>query len=140
MTDKQKMFADEYLANGFQAGKAYLAVYRNTKSESAAYANSCRMLNYPEVKEYIQQRMKEIQTEKTADAQEVMEYLTAVMRGEQQDELLTMAGISKEVRVSSRDRNKAAELLGKAHGLFEKNVNLTGDMGIKIEVDYGDNS
>lgn len=140
MTDKQKMFADEYLANGFQAGKAYLAVYRNTKSENAAYANSCRMLNYPEVKEYIRQRMKEIQTEKTADAQEVMEYLTAVMRGEQQDELLTMDGIAKEVRVSSRDRNKAAELLGKAHGLFEKNVNLTGDMGIKIEVDYGDNS
>lgn len=140
MTDKQKMFADEYLANGFQAAKAYLAVYRNTKSESSAYANSCRMLNYPEVKEYIQQRMKEIQTEKTADAQEVMEYLTAVMRGEQQDELLTMDGISKEVRVSSRDRNKAAELLGKAHGLFEKNVNLTGDMGIKIEVDYGEDS
>ena len=140
MTDKQKMFADEYLANGFQVGKAYRAVYKNSKSDMAVRANSSRLMSDPEVKEYIQQRLKEIRTEKTADAVEVLMYLTAVMRGEQQDELLTMDGISKEVRVSSRDRNKAAELLGKVYGLFDKNVNLTADMGIKIEVDYGEDS
>lgn len=140
MTDKQKMFADEYLANGFQAGKAYKAVYKNSKSDTAVRANSSRLMGNPEVKEYIQQRLKEIQTEKTADAVEVLMYLTAVMRGEQQDEMLTMDGITKEVRVGSRDRNKAAELLGKVHGLFDKNVNLTGDMSIKIEVDYGEDS
>lgn len=138
MTDKQKMFADEYLANGLQAAKAYMAVYRTVKTKQVAAAAASRLLERPDVKEYIQGRLKDIQNEKTADAQEILEYLTNVMRGQQTDELLTMDGCIRDLKVNTKDRNKAAELLGKYHGLFEKNVNLTGDMSIKIEVDYGE--
>lgn len=130
MTDKQKMFADEYLANGLQGAKAYKAVYKTVKSDGAAYVNASKLLAKEEVKDYIQKRLEEIRSEKTADAAEVIMYLTSVMRGEQKDELLTIDGDAKEVRVNTRDRNKAAELLGKVHGIFEKNVNLSVEVPV----------
>lgn len=70
--------------------------------------------------------------EKTADAKEVMEYLTSVMRGESQAEIVVIEGTgdgcSDARRMSKapdeKERLKAAELLGRRYGLFKENVNL----------------
>lgn len=53
MTEKQKQFCDEYLANGLNATQAYLAVYKNVKSEDAARTNASRLLTNANVREYI---------------------------------------------------------------------------------------
>uniref|UniRef100_UPI00272D79E8 terminase small subunit n=1 Tax=Ileibacterium valens TaxID=1862668 RepID=UPI00272D79E8 len=112
------------------ATQAYLAVYKSVKSPSVASVCSTKLLRKASVKSYIDKRMGEIHNEKTADIAEVMEFFTSSMRGQLKDEVLTMEGSIKEVRISSRDRLKAAESLAKAHGLFEKNVNISVDLPI----------
>ena len=47
-----------------------------------AATNGGRLLRNAEVQKYIDDQMEELHNEKTADAQEVIEYLTAVLRGE----------------------------------------------------------
>nr|DAJ68713.1 MAG TPA: Terminase small subunit [Caudoviricetes sp.] len=61
-----------------------------------------------------------------ATADEVLEYLTKVMNGEEKDAF----GLD----VSVADRTKAAELLGKRHMLFTDKVKLDAE----IEIDISD--
>lgn len=54
------LFVEELLKNGFHRVKAYQAAYPGTEYFSAA-ASATRLLKMPEVKEYLNQRMKENQ-------------------------------------------------------------------------------
>ena len=125
------MFADEYLID-LNATRAYKAVYKSIKNDETARANGSRLLTNANVKEYIDKQLERIHNEKTADAQEVMEYLTSVMRGESEAEVVVVEGIakgvSKAVKVQKapeeRERLKAAELLGKRFGIFKENLNI----------------
>ncbi|HGF7840817.1 TPA: terminase small subunit, partial [Enterococcus hirae] len=86
---------------------------------------------------YIDKRLAEMKNERTADAQEVLEYLTAVMRGEYKEETIIGLGEGEQtivdIDVGAKDRLKAAELLGKRHALFTDKVDLqTGDIVIKV--------
>lgn len=58
LTDKQKLFADEYLID-LNATRAYKAVYKNVKSDDVAAVNGNRLLRNAKVREYITQRMQE---------------------------------------------------------------------------------
>jgi len=58
LTDKQKLFADEYLID-LNATRAYKAAYKNIKSDAVAAQAGSRMLRNVKVAEYIEQRMKE---------------------------------------------------------------------------------
>jgi phage terminase small subunit len=58
LTDKQKLFADEYLID-LNATRAYKAVYKNCKSDEAAKAAASRLLTNVNVATYIQERMKD---------------------------------------------------------------------------------
>lgn len=58
------------------------AAYPNCKKNSSADAAARKLLGNTRIKKYIDDRLEEIHNEKTADAQEVMEYLTSVLRGE----------------------------------------------------------
>ncbi len=77
LTDKQKLFADEYLID-LNATRAYKAVYKNCKSDEAAAVNANRLLRNAKVAEYIEQRMKdrERRTEITQD--KVLNELAAI--------------------------------------------------------------
>ena len=94
------------------------------------------------VKSYIDEQLEKLHNKKTADAQEVMEYLTSVMRGEHKEEILCLVGDGcqkiKQIDVSAKERLKAAELLGKRYGIFSDKVDLNADMDLNITVDYGD--
>ena len=92
MTEKQKIFADEYLID-LNATRAYRAAYPAVKKDETARANGSRMLTNANVKKYIDKRLEEIHSEKTADAKEVMEYLTAVLRGESRSEEIVVEGL-----------------------------------------------
>lgn len=122
MTEKQKLFADEYLID-LNATRAYKAVYKNCKNDNAAAACAAKLLRNPKVKKYIDERLEEIKSQKIADAQEVMEYLTSVMRGESNSEVLRFIGDGYQETTSKapdeKEKLKAAELLGKRYGLFK---------------------
>lgn len=92
LTPKRKAFADEYLTD-LNGTRAYKEVYRNVKNDATAAAAS-RLLKNVKVKAYIAERMKEIQTEKTADLEEVIRFFSSVMRGEVKDQFDLDATIS----------------------------------------------
>lgn len=139
MTDKQRKFADEYLID-CNGTRAYKAAYPNVKKDSTAAAAATRMLKNVKVAEYVAEKLAEISSHKTADAQEVMEYLTSVLRGESEAEVVVVEGYgdgcSEAKRIKKnpdeRERLKAAELLGKRFGLFTEKVNLEGNAKVVI--------
>lgn len=145
MTEKQKLFADEYLID-LNATRAYRAVYKNIKNDGVARRNGSRLLTNADIKKYIDDRLEEIHNEKTADAQEVMEYLTSVLRGESTSEEIVVEGCgdgcsearTMEKKPSEKDRLKAAELLGKRFGLYTDKVEMDADMDLNITIDYGE--
>lgn len=147
MTEKQKIFADEYLID-LNATRAYKVAYPNVKNDAVAAAAAARLLRNVKVKNYIADRMEEIHNEKTADAQEVIEYLTSVLRGESTAQEIVVEGTGdgcSEARTiekspSEKERLKAAELLGKRYALFTDKVETDVDMNLNITIDYGEDN
>lgn len=132
MTDKQQIFADEWLKD-MNGGRAYKVAYPRVKKDATARANASRLLTNANIKAYIDEQLEKMRNERTADAQEVIEYLTSVMRGEQTETVATSKGLFREVEVGAKDRIKAAELIGKRHALFTDKVDLQqGDIVIKV--------
>ena len=135
MNVKQKRFCDEYLIDCNATQAAIRAGY----SEKTAYSVGQRMLKNVEVKSYIEQQLDLIHNEKTADAQEVLEYLTSVMRGEHTEQTLKLVGegvqVITDIDVAAKERLKAAELIGKRYGMFTDKVNLAGAVPIFIADD-----
>ena len=131
MTDKQRKFCDEYLidCNGV---RAYQAAYPHIKNEHSARTLASRLLTKVDIKNYIDEQLQKISNDKIADAKEVMQYLTSVLRGESKGTELVVEGVGEgcseareiEKAPSEKDRLKAAELLGKRYGLFKDNVAL----------------
>ena len=73
------------------------------------------MLTKANIKEYIETRLKQLESKKLAGAREVLEYLTSVMRGEQTESVATAKGIYDNVPVSAKDRISAAKELLKRY-------------------------
>lgn len=135
LTQKQRRFIDEYIISGNATQAAIKAGYSKKTARKIGQEN----LTKPDIKTEIERRNAEIQSEKTADMTEVMEYLTSVMRGEQTESVATSKGIFPGVEVSAKDRIKAAELIGKRNGAWTDKKELTGDLKIDIGVgDYDD--
>ena len=135
MTDKQKRFCDEYLID-CNATRAYKAAYPTIKSDVVAATNGGRLLRNAKVSAYIEEQLEKMHNEKTADAQEVIEYLTAVMRGQHTEQTLQLCGDGcqkiVDISVSAKERLKAAELIGKRYGLFTDRVGLEGTIPVVI--------
>lgn len=125
---KQQRFVDEYIISGNATQAAIKAGY----SKRSAYSVGQENLRKPVIKAAIDKRNAEIESEKTADMTEVMEYLTYVMRGEQTESVATAKGIYDNVPVSAKDRIKAAELIGKRHGAWTDKKEISGNMNIDI--------
>ena len=123
LTLKQRKFADEYIISG-NATESYKKAYSSVKKDSTANTNASRMLRNAKVKKYIDERLKEIESEKTASIKEVMEYLSSVMRGEQREQTLIGRGQGFQektyIDVSAKDRLKAADILNKIHQAREE--------------------
>lgn len=86
LTHKQRLFADEYIKSG-NATQSYIKAGYRVKSEKVAGVNANRMLGNARVKSYIDAKMAEIESHKIADAKEVLQYLTRVLRGEETEEI-----------------------------------------------------
>ena len=114
LTTKQRKFCDEYIKSG-NATEAYFKAGYQIKSNEAARANASRMLTKANIKEYIETRLKRLESEKIAGAREVLEYLSSVMRGEQTESVATARGVYDNVPVSAKDRISAAKELLKRY-------------------------
>lgn len=122
LTLKQQRFADEYVIHG----NIYRAAINAGYSEAYSKGNSIKLLENVSVKSYIDARLEELKKESIAEQDEVLQYLTAVMRGEMKDEALMVVPIGDfesevqrhDQRADTSQRTKAAELLGKRYGLF----------------------
>lgn len=127
LTKKQQRFCDEYLIdfNICKAGE------RAGCSQRTAF----RIMENPIAKRYIDERMAEMSTARIADATEVMEYLTLVMRGEAKDEVAVPScdGVEMvEVSPDTKSRLRAAELLGKRYRLFTDKVEVAATVPVII--------
>ncbi len=139
LTEKQKLFAEEYLKD-LNATRAYREIYKSCKSDKVAGVNSSRMLGNARVQTYIKGLIDEIHSDKIATAEEVMEYLTKVLRGESESEIVVVEGTGDGCSSARRlqkapdekERTKAAELLGRRYGMFTDNFKTGGVVSVQI--------
>lgn len=152
LTRKQQLFCDEFLIDLNATQAAIRAGYK----EKYAHTNAPKLLQNTTIKEYIEKRMAEKEDQLIAKQDEVLKYLTAVMRRELMEHVVIT--VSEEhsyyapdedgkmrkhtdktekpevVQIPARlsDSNKGAELLGKRYRLFTDSVDLNGAMPIVI--------
>lgn len=173
LNDKQKLFCDEYLLDmnayaaalraGYKKSTArYASKWINPNENPQKPADQKKSKFNPEMRAYIDARMAEKEDALIAKQDEVMKYLTAVMRRELSEHVVVTTTeertwyapdangtmrkqterkeTPKIVEIPSRlsDANKAAELLGKAYTMFTDRVEQDVDMELNITVDYGD--
>lgn len=117
LTPKQRAFCDYYIELGNATEAAIKAGYNKKTARQIGSMNLTKV----DIKQYIDERLAKIEDARIAKGEEVLQYLTKVMRGEEKDQF----GLD----ASLQDRTKAAELLGKRYRLFvekiEADVNQT---------------
>jgi phage terminase small subunit len=140
MTEKQQRFCDEYLVDL----NATQAAIRSGYSKKTAYSIGQENLSKPVIKEYIEKRMAEKEKQLIADQDEVLKYLTKVLRGESQSEIVVVENIgdyTSEARLlqkapDEKERLKAAELLGKRYNLFSDKMKV--DVALPVVISGGE--
>jgi phage terminase small subunit len=157
LTAKQQRFCDEYLIDLNATQAAIRAGYSEKNARNIASENLAK----PNIREYIDNRLAEKEKALIADQNEVLKYLTATMRREKKESVVVTTSeersvyvpddngtmrkqtVKKEtpqiVEIPARlsDANKAAELLGKAYGLYTEKVEADVDADLNINIDYG---
>lgn len=142
LTAKQQRFCDEYLIDLNATQAAIRAGY----SKKTAAQTAARLLTNVKIQEYIENRMAEKEAALIADQDEVLKYLTSVLRGQSKSTEIVIEGLGDgstkarkmEKEPSEKDKLKAAELLGKRYGLYTDKVEEKVDMELNVNIDYGD--
>lgn len=111
LTPKQKAWCDYFLQSGNGMEAAVKAGYRYPKASAEDNRRK------PACKAYIDKRMKPKDKRRIADADEVLDYLSGVMRGEIKDQF----GLD----ASLQDRTKAAQELLKRYAVADQRQQST---------------
>ena len=135
LTHKEILFCEKYIETQ-NTTQSYLYMKPNVK-ESTANVEGCKLLKKPSIRKYIDERLKpiqeEIQKKAVADANEILEFITAVIRGEVKDQL--------GFETSVKDRLSASKMLADRYKLFEKPTeNEEQEKTTKVIVEVVDNS
>lgn len=148
VTEKQKVFADEYLID-LNATRAYKVAYPTVKNDDTAAAAATRMLRNVKVAEYIQERMQERKKRTEITQDKVLQELAAVAFSNATDyvevrdntvivkdtaslsdtQIKALSGIKESrggIEVKLNDKLKALELLGRHLGMFKDKVEVSG--------------
>lgn len=142
LTAKQKRFCEEYIVDCNATQAAIRAGYK----EKYAHTNANKLLQKTTLKNYINEMLENVKSNNIADATEVMEYLTSVVRGKSMSEIVVIEGVGEGCSIArtmqkqpdEKERLKAAELLGKRYSLFKDNVNVDGVSQVVIINDLED--
>ncbi|WP_347994165.1 terminase small subunit [uncultured Eubacterium sp.] len=180
MTDKQIIFANEYLID-LNGTRAYKEAYPHVKNDNTAAAAATRLMNNPEVKDYIDKRIKDrlerievtqddviqelaaiafangsdyakvvtkpvmIQTSEgdyvpALDSEGNQMYYQAVEIEETEEltkrQIKAISGIKQGkngIELTTYDKVKALELLGKHLGIFKDKVEVSGNINNPFE-------
>lgn len=111
LTPKQKAWCDYFLQSGNAVDAARKAGYKNPKISGMENSHK------PACKQYIDIRMQPKEKRRIADADEVLDYLSGVMRGEIKDQF----GLD----ASLQDRTKAAQELLKRYAVADQRQQST---------------
>ncbi|WP_099950584.1 terminase small subunit [Ezakiella peruensis] len=135
LTIKQKKFADEYIISGNASEAAIKAGYKESSARSIGNEN----LTKPDIKSYIDERMKELDDKKIAEQKEVLAFYTSVMRGEVREPMAISNGMGEDIKMvipSAATRKSAADSLAKAHGMFIQKLEIEAEtVVIKDDID-----
>lgn len=130
LTAKQERFVQEYLIDLNATQAAIRAGY----SKKTAGVIGVENLKKPYIREAIEEKLKQIDDEKTADAKEIREFWTRVMRGDEKETVLRYDSeghqVETEISVSMKDRIKASEMLGKSFAMFTDKIGLTATVPV----------
>ena len=148
MTEKQKLFCDEYLIDLNATQAAIRAGY----SEKTAYSMGNENLRKPELQVYIQHRLEEKESALIAKQDEVLKTLTRILRREESEAVVvackkhrsyyddagkkviddTEEPVIVEIPTKISDVNKAAEMLGRYYALFTDKTQVEGIGPVQI--------
>jgi phage terminase small subunit len=142
LTAKQQRFCDEYLIDLNATQAAIRAGYSKKTANRIGTENLSKLV----IREYIEKRMAEKEAALIANQDEVLKYLTSVLRGQSKSTEIVIEGLGDgstkarkmEKEPSEKDKLKAAELLGKRYGLYTEKVEEKVDMELNVTIDYGD--
>ncbi|GED13992.1 terminase small subunit [Aneurinibacillus migulanus] len=139
LTPKQQAFADYYIETGNAEEAARKAGYKSPRG------NAHKLLQNTAIKQYIDEIMDSKNNERIASQDEVLEYLTSVMRGvpfiteyEDTDEEGNVVTKQNKIYPYFKERNQAAELLGKRYAMWTEKQQVEGNVGVTIVDDIGD--
>lgn len=88
LTEKQKRFVDFYIQTGNASEAARLAGYKGKNLNRIGTENLSNLV----IKNAIDARLKEFESNRKADAKEILEYMTSVMRGELEEDVVSAVG------------------------------------------------
>lgn len=117
---KEEMFINEYINNGGDKYKAYDVCGGVAKDKNKAIA---RMMK-PYIQEEISYRMGLVASKGVADANEIMQYFTQVMRGEVNDQFGLDAPLSERTAAARELAKRQIDALEKAQA-SKKNIDMT---------------
>ena len=149
LTLKQEAFVDEYFK---QEGNCYAAAIaagysKATAKEANKWINEQTLksphkkrLYKPEIAAAIDERREQLKSERVADAQEIMEFHTAVLRNEITEKVVVITGDGDgmssagllEKPPSIKDRQGSADTLAKILGIISNKVEVGGTIPVVI--------
>lgn len=140
LSEKQRRFADEYIISGTAYSSAIKAGY----SETYAKTDSHKLLENTRIKQYIDKRLNELKSNKVADQQEIMEFLTSVIRGEVKEPVAILDGDGKQkveyLIPTVNVRRSAAVDLGKRYAMWTDNKNIDIQGSVSFIDDIGEDN
>lgn len=136
LTDKQRLFCDAYLKDANATKAALAAGYSPKRAKEIGYEN----LTKPHLRAYIDEHMASLHKSTIMDADEVLQRLTAIARGQMPGEVVVVEGkgegYSEARRMDklpdAKEQTKALELLGRRYGLFSDKIQLDGAAPVMI--------
>lgn len=105
LTTKQRKFALEYVKSGNATEAAIKAGYSKKTARSVGSEN----LSKPDIKKFIDEKMKEIEDGKIADAVEVLQFITRVVRGEEKETVVVTT--AEEVQTLEKEADIKTKLV-----------------------------
>lgn len=140
LTVKQQKFADYYV----ELGNAEQAALKAGYSKNYARGQSYKLLANVGVKSYIEKRMEELKTERVADQQEILEFLTAVVRGEVAEPVAVLDGDGRQkvvnLQPSVQTRRSAAVDLGKRYAMWTEKQQVEVEGAVQFIDDISDDN
>ncbi|MDN4085955.1 terminase small subunit [Paenibacillus polymyxa] len=135
LNENQKRFADYYIETG-NGVDAYRKAGYKAKSDATMRTNASKLLTNPNVRAYIDDKIAQKDDERVAKQDEILQFLTKVMRGEHTEQIPVGKGEGyfelEDKDTYVKDRVKAAELLGKRYAMWTDRQQVDAVMGVQI--------